>query len=295
MFKDTKWAREIIALQEVDGKWGCFHSLSQRYLSPMTTEQALRRLSLAGYTIEDDCIQRAVSYMNDCLIGNKELPDRKEKGHDWTIFTNLILSTWIRTFTMDNAPANEIAEKWKEIIAAAFSKGEYDHEQYCKTYHHIFGLKPRGARIIDFVNFYPIALLHDCLEPKMESVFLDYIINYEGGIYYIYDSRLGKLPPVFESKNASRYLGAIELLAQYKSSMNKLQFVVEWLVHNKNENGKWDMGSSVYDKVYFPISDDWRKKGVREADCTERITKLMETLTPKNLQSQEWRSNSLLG
>lgn len=40
MHKDSKWAKNIIALQEDDGKRGCFHSLSQFYNAPLTTEQA---------------------------------------------------------------------------------------------------------------------------------------------------------------------------------------------------------------------------------------------------------------
>ena len=51
-YKESKWAKNIIAMQESDGKWGCFHSLSQFYHSPITTEQALRRLERLGYTIE---------------------------------------------------------------------------------------------------------------------------------------------------------------------------------------------------------------------------------------------------
>ena len=43
-----------------NGKWGWFHSLSQFYASPLTTEQALRRLERSGYTMEDTCIPKAV-------------------------------------------------------------------------------------------------------------------------------------------------------------------------------------------------------------------------------------------
>lgn len=87
MHKDTKWAKQIIALQEDDGKWGCFHSLSKFYGAPLTTEQALRRLERLGYSIEDECISRAVAYMDDCLTGHKAIPDRTEKGNDWDVFT----------------------------------------------------------------------------------------------------------------------------------------------------------------------------------------------------------------
>ena len=55
--------------------------------------------------------------------------------------------------------------------------------------------------------------------------------------------------------------------------------MVDWLNANKNENGKWDMGKTVNDKVYFPLSDDWRKRETREADCTERITSLIRALS----------------
>ncbi len=64
----------------------------------MTTEQALRRLQYLGFTAADDCIQKAISYMNDCLTGKKEIPDRKEKVQDWPVFSSLILATWIRRF-----------------------------------------------------------------------------------------------------------------------------------------------------------------------------------------------------
>lgn len=51
MYKEGKWAKEIPALQNEDGKWGCFHSLAKSYGAPMTTEQALRRLERLGFTM----------------------------------------------------------------------------------------------------------------------------------------------------------------------------------------------------------------------------------------------------
>ena len=55
-----------------------------------------------------------------------------------------------------------------------------------------------------------------------------------------------------------------------------------------HKNGKWarqiigwqdDEGKAANDKVYFPLSDDWRRGEIREADCTERIEKLLNELT----------------
>lgn len=279
MHKDSKWAKQIISLQEEDGKWGWFHSLSQFHHSKITTEQALRRLMYLGYTIEDECIRKAVSYMDDCLTGKNEIPDRREKLHDWNIFTSLILSAWIRVFTKDNIAANAVAGQWAKIISAAFADGKYNHDEYVSAYHEKLGLKPKGGRLIYFTNFYPIALLDDYLDENTERAFVEYILNEEKGIYYIYDRKIIIPPQVFESKAASHYLAAVELIARYKTSNAKLKFVLKWLEANKNENEKWDMGSTVNDKVYFPLSDDWRKRETREADCTERITSLIKALT----------------
>ena len=141
------------------------------------------------------------------------------------------------------------------------------------------GLKPKGGRLIDFVNFYPISLLRDCLDEKTQEAVIDYVINRDDGIYYIYDKKISVLPEYFESRNASRYLAAIELLARFGHAKYKLSFVIDWLYENKNENGKWDMGKAVNDKMYFPLSDDWRKRETREADCTERIENLIAVIS----------------
>ncbi len=278
MHKDGKWAKNIIALQEDDGKWGCFHSLSQFYNAPMTTEQALRRLERLGYTIEDECIQKAVAYMDDCLTGRKSIPDRQEKVHDWNIFTSMILATWIRRFTLDNPNANKIAKQWADVISSAFAEGVYNHSEYVIAYHEILGMKPNGGRLIDFMNFYPISMLANCLDGKTEIALMNYALSKEDGIYYIYDRKMSVLPCCFESREASRYLGAMELLSKYKFAKDELKFVADWLINNKKLNGKWDMGKIVNDKVYFPLSDDWRKKETREADCTERIDALLKEL-----------------
>jgi len=278
MHKDGQWAKNIIALQEEDGKWGWFHSLSQSYDAPITTEQALRRLERLGYTIEDECIQKAIIYMDACLTGKNTIPDRREKLHDWNIFTSMILATWIRRFTPDNPNANKVAKQWAEVIASAFVRGVYNHKEYVAAYHEILGMKPNGGRLIDFTNFYPISIVSNCLDRKTEIALMDYVLNKEDGIYYIYDKQLSVLPCCFESREASRYLGAIELLSKYKFAKDKLQFVADWLIDKRNINGKWDMGKTVNDKVYFPLSNDWRKKETREADCTERIDALLNDL-----------------
>ena len=276
MHKEGKWAKQIIEWQNADGGWGDYHSLAVAGNSRITTEQAVRRLERLGCTIEDECIQKAVQYMSDCLVGKKTIPDRVEKCHDWNVFTSLILSAGIKRFTKDCPAANKVAGQWAEIVTAAFADGSYHYGKYVEAYKSI--LKPNGGRIIGIENYYPVSLLCDCLDEKTECAFVEHILNFDRGIYYIYDNKLTVPPQTFQSRDASRYLGAMELLVRYKHSRHKLGFVADWLYANRSANGNWDMGQTVNDKVYFPLSDDWRKQETRETDCTERINAFMKEL-----------------
>ena len=280
MYKDSRWSKEIISIQSKDGMWGYFHTLSEPNKHPITTEQALRRLQILGYTIEDNCIQKAVQYMHNCLIGEKEIPDRREKTHDWDIFTQVMLSTWIRRFTKDYDSANAVAKVWADIISFAFKSGMYSHEDYLSAYKETFSKKAQGGRLVDFVSFYQVSLVSDCLNKEIECAVFDYIINHEIGIYYIYNDPISNLPDIFESKKCSRYIRAIELLSDYKNNLDKLTFVTDWLNEHKNADNKWDLGSSVKDFISFPLSNSWDKKS-RIDDCTFRIKQLINRINTR--------------
>ena len=117
------------------------------------------------------------------------------------------------------------------------------------------------------------------LDKQTESLMLDYVLRHEGGIYYAYENRLDSVPDEFQSKKASRYLAAIELLARYGSAKDKLLFAYDWLKDNQQTDGTWDMGAAVKDGVYFPLSDRWDKT-TRISDSTYRISKLFSVLSP---------------
>ena len=105
---------------------------------------------------------------------------------------------------------------------------------------------------------------------------MNYILQHQTGIYYIMINNYLSCA-IFKSKEASRYIAAIELLAEYRIP-RKFTFVLEWLNNNKESEGYWDMGSTVKDGVRFPLSDSWRKKELRVKDCTYRISKLIENI-----------------
>jgi hypothetical protein len=279
-YKDSRWAKQILDLQNDDGTWGLsFHSLSmptENY--PLTTEQALRRLRILGFTMNDAPIRRTFDYMTACLRGERKMDDTWEKQHDWGLYTKLMLSTWVKIFDSKNELALAFARRWAEVIEHAFMNGTYNHDAYRAAYVEEFDIEPRGGRELDFATFYHMHLLQGMLAPETERSLLSLAISKPEGIYYIYNRPLNVLPTVFSTKAASHYLAAVELLAAYDSAQEKLGFVVDWLYDNRDLKGQWDLGAKANDGVYFPLTDSWRKAEDRKSDCTFRITELLMKL-----------------
>lgn len=170
-----------------------------------------------------------------------------------------MLSTWVRIFEPNNETALECAKHWANIIEDEFANGKYD--------------KDTGE--VDFVTFCEMNLLQGPLREETESRMLDYVINHERGIYYIYGKPINELPKDFQSIEASRYLEAVDILFGYKLAKEKLGFVVKWLEESRDENGQWDLGAIAKDNLYFPLSDSWRSTEYRKADCTEKIKSII--------------------
>lgn len=273
---NNKWVRQILALQQEDGSWGHFHTLSQpTKQKPMTTEQALRRLRIFGLTKDDEPIARALSYMKHNLLQPHPTVFH-EKKHDSKTYGDLMLAAWIHMFDPNNNAALSVAKKWAKVITSAFQSSEYSHTEYVAAYESEFTkLNPKAGCLADFVVFYQLALLPGLLSREIESSMLDYVLVHPRGIVYIYNSRLDTLPEQFDSRKANSYLAAMELLSDYSLAPKKLGFVVDWLKSRQEENGLWDMGPTVKDGIHFPLSDSWCKIEDRKRDCTLRVIRLL--------------------
>jgi hypothetical protein len=246
----------------------------------MTTEQALRRLEILGFSIHDSPIQKAVKYLQNCLIGKETIPDRAEKQLDWEKFRDLMIATWIKRFISDDKRANTVAEKWAEIVNGSFINNEFDQIKFNSLFYKILSYDIH-KKPIRFMTFYPISLVSHNVSEVIEPVFFKYILTYDKGItYFNYAKPLSILPEHFQSKETSAYLREIELLAEYKNIKCKEQisFVKEWLLNNKTNDNEWDIGKEAKDGIYFPLSDSWRKDEDRINDCTYTINRLLEKI-----------------
>lgn len=277
--KSGKWAKEILSLVNSEGNWGNFHTLSVPVKGKaLTTEQAIRRLYILGYTKDDEVIAKVIKQMEESVKGKRKIDDYFEKKHDWLFFEKLMLASWIRRFDPLNVYALEIAKEWGIIAEKAFASGKYNEVDDVKAFTEWKGRKPKSGFETGFGMLYHAVLLKDILPEETEKAFIDYYLERPEGMGYIYNNKLSALPENFESREASCYLAAIEVLAEYKCAKEKLAFVKDWLYKNMDENGQWDFGSKANDKVYFPLSDSWRDKENRKKDSTERVMKLLSKI-----------------
>ena len=276
-YKDGKWAKQLLALQNPDGTWGStFHTLTaiDRSNKLPTTEQALRRLKALGFTLEDAPIRKTVDTMLSCLRGERKIDDYWEKGHDWDLFTRMMLSTWVRVFDPDNETALQLARKWAAVLEHAFAGGSYDHGAYLEAYHETLSKKVSGLKVIGFMNFYIVSLMQGVLTHETEDRLLEHILKAPEGIYYLCNGPVREPPQVFQSRETVRWLGGIELLSGYKLAPDKLGFAVEWLRAQES----WDMGKIAKNHIYLPLRDSWRKAEDRKEDCTEWINRILANI-----------------
>jgi hypothetical protein len=188
-----------------------------------------------------------------------------------------MLASWIRRFTLNDNAANDLAEKWAQIINKAFNNGKYDHELYKETYRKAFGVKMVHENIS---ILYLVSIITNLLDKNIEKYYFKYILEKDTGIYYINNKILAKTPEMFKSKETNSYLRAIELLAKFNNPECKkqLKFIKKWLKENMTENKEWDLGKEAKDGINFPLSDSWKTDENRIKDCTYRINKLLEKI-----------------
>jgi hypothetical protein len=249
----------------------------------------LQRLRILGLTKDDEPIKRAIAYMERLLTGEIPDPDRIEKSPNWAVNRPRLIAADILRFDHANSIALEIAKRWVSVMEQACSNGAVDFDVYLSCYLNEFGIplmknadKAKKQCGNDICNYYPAVMYAGLLTERAENAWLDYLLQYPEGMYYVYGKQLNTPPAEFASKHTSYWLAALEVIAEYRLAPEKLGFVVDYLMQNQLAPGVWDLGQQAKDNIYFPISDSWRKGEDRQHDCTVRIQKLLDKLTISN-------------
>lgn len=278
--RQGRWAQELLSLQREDGTWPnwCFHSMAQPGRAPIATEQALRRLAALGFTMADEPIRRIVATMAACLRGERKIDAYRESGIDWAMFEPTMLAAWIRRFDPGQPDALAFARRWAHVAEAAFAAGDLDNAVWCAACENEFHRRDRHPRPLGFMPFYHAMLLPGVLFPETERAMVRHILDRPDGMYYVYPRPLRHPPALFASKETSLWLAALEVLTSCPASREELAFAAVWLRMSAGPDGTWDMGAAAADKVYFPLSDNWRSASVRQMDCTERVLSFLNKL-----------------
>jgi hypothetical protein len=279
-FRTGTWARAILETQRPNGSWGQFHSRVAPY-KDQTTEQALRRLHILGFTREDPPVRRALAYLRDCLQGRQTIPDRREKGAGWDCYVTLMLAAAIRIFDPSDPAIRRVVDQWRRVAAETFAAGTFDEIVYRRIFTDTFGISPCvHSRYADFSCRYPVELLAGVLDAATGAALVRHVLDHPSGLYYVCDGPI-RTPPAFGTeRRTSAWIGAIELLSLHpgEATGRELRFAEAWLEGIRDPAGEWDLGPAARDGIYLPLSDSWRSPDLRRADCTLRIGTLVEKL-----------------
>ena len=276
-FRQGKGAQSVLAQQQPDGTWpGGFHGLARPGAKPLTTEQALRRLHALGFTIADAPIRRCVDTMSACLRGERKIDAYWESGIDWAMFEPLMLAAWIRRFDPAQPDALSLARRWANVAEAGFAAGAYDESAWNTAYEAEFHRAARHPRPVGFCAMYHAMLLPGLLRAETECAFVRHILH--TGMYYVHERPLIPPPAGLAARDASQWLAALELLADFPHARAALDFAAAFLRMSAAPDGTWDFGPAAKDGVFFPLADSWRTADLRKADCTARVLRFLDQI-----------------
>ncbi len=255
-----------------------FHSLAEPRGALLSTEQALRRLYVLGFTKEDEPIRRTLDTLSACLRGERKIDASWEKGIDWAMFEPLMLAAWVRRFDPENPEALALGRRWARVAEAAFASGTLDASAWNAAYEQEFHRKERHPHPLGLWAFYHGMLLPGLLTEPAERALLHHLLTRPDGMYYIDPKPLMPPPAECSGRDTSRWLAALEVLSAWPTAPEALAFAAAWLRLSRRPDGTWDLGAGANDKVYLPLSDSWRREEARRADCTLRIERLLDRL-----------------
>jgi hypothetical protein len=278
--KGSKWSIELENDQRSDGTWGRFHTQGSQVKSPFpTTEFAIRRALALGLDRRSPILQKTVSFIEAHIQGKTTWSDPPEKHDDPQVFPYNIRSisaAMLAFIEPDHPLLDPFWEKWADLVSAAFASGVYDAQAELARHQQLSGIPSK--RLMPFHLYYPLIILsatRNRLPHQLEEKLLAFLLQKPDGMYYVCNQRLDELPHLEEKKFTS-WLHGQEILARFGGWKAFASQILNWLWHQRNEAGLWDVGSNVAHTYSFPLSESWRRAESRVIDGSVKILCLMQ-------------------
>jgi len=262
------WVRELQYAQHPDGTWGRFHSRDSSLKARFpTTEIAISRALALGLDKDSDILEKAVGIMLAVLQGKALWCDPPEKHEGWPASVRFITAGTLAAIDNRQPTLQPSCRKWVELVKRTFRSGAYSSADERQAHFELNGVVTRD-KYLKLASRYPLILLsaaQDGLSAKTEKLFLDWVWNKEGGIYYVCGERMSDLPAL-NSKEFSSWLEGLEILARFDSWHERMFPTLNWIWSQRGSDGLWDFGPAARASVYFPLSESWRKSLHRKID-----------------------------
>ena len=276
--------------QQADGSWGRLLQTSlttgrhdaraavrRTSKAVNSTDSALLRAFSLGMNHRHPAIVRAITYLERLLSDSAVEPEQNTSIQVNDVERRIRVAGQLRLFDENNPLALQVADRWIQLIMAAFENGAFDELRYRVVFEQIFGQPAAHDSNLAFSG--PVLMLLRGLLPyPVEESYISHIIEEERGIAGVHHHALHHLPLDFPSMETTRFLTALDLLAFYPSAGRFLEDAKTWLWEQLNPAGRWDLGKTGHDGVYLPMSSSWRRPFDREVDSTVRLLLILQRM-----------------
>jgi hypothetical protein len=268
------WVKELVREQHTDGTWGRFHSMDSTIKTRFpTTEIAVRRALALGLNQDTPILKRAVDFMQSVLEGKAAWSDRVEKSESWPMAVQAITAATLAEVDPAHPGTLSAWEYWVRIASLSFPGGSYDPDAEWNAH------KEQGSVGICYLGSrYVLTLLSSRsaqLPASLDHNIVDWVINNPAGVGYL-GANLRRPDPF----HIFHWLESLEIMSCFQSWRLVAGEARLWLKEHCSQNGLWDFGTKVSKSPYFPLSDDWRKKGNRSVDHSTRILAWLSRYDP---------------
>ncbi len=160
-----------------------------------------------------------------------------------------------------------------EIASRSFPGGIYDPAAEWNAH-----IELRGIGICYLGSRYVVSLLGSrsaSLPTSLDHQIVEWVWNNPEGIGYL-GSNL-RCPNPF---HIFQWLESLEILSTFQNWKSLARAAMVWLKENRSQAELWDFGLKVSKSSYFPLSDDWRRKGSRSIDHSTRVLAWLSRYDP---------------